>query len=198
MDLTIDALRFLHLLSVALGFGFSMALEIKMISNIHQRISQPAFEEICESHIHIENALVVLWFTGLSIALARYGHDLTSVSPKLVTKFIVISILTLNGAIIGSVVLNIMRRNVGRRLSDFPLSHRVPMFAAGAISSCSWMSALALGVFTQLKTMDGASLAMIFIPLYAAALAGGVLVAILLPSLVRMFESDMGDLRRPF
>ena len=198
MDLTIDALRYLHLLSVALGFGFSMTLEIKMLSNIHQPISRPFFEDVCESHIHIENALVVLWFSGLSIALARYGHDLSSVSPKLITKFVVISILTINGAIIGSVVLNILRRNVGRRLSDFPLSDRLPMFMAGAVSSCSWLSAMALGVFTQLRAMDGVSLATIFIPLYAAALIGGVMAAVLSPSLIRMFETDMGDLRRPY
>lgn len=183
MELATDIIRFSHFLALSVGLGLAILLDVKILSEIQQPIKKGTVRLIDFLHDVIVKALLTLWFSGGLLILYKYDADLSALSAKVYAKFFVVTILTLNGFFISRFIIPIMVRNIGTSFSEVALGPRLIMSISAAVSSCSWFSALALGVFTVLKPLDANTFQILLGSIYASAMFGGVIFALMAPSL---------------
>jgi len=169
---TIDIVRQLLLYSHILVFALAMAevlhedwrmlwatrLDIRGLESAAQRIKWLLF---------------LLWGTGIPLVGLSLGWDFSALAamPKLMTKIIVASALTLNGVLLHYVAFPLLSgRTRHRRFSAAVAS------VLGAISTVSWLYAAFVGaarLIAPKMTMD------LFLGIYATMLVGGIAVALL-------------------
>ena len=193
MDPTLltDATRAAHLLGLALGFGLAILADVLAARAVLRPLDWREVELLGRLHRMVTLGLVVLWASGLTLLWLRTGFDLGRFSPKLVTKIGIVTVLTLNAWAIGRVGLPTLVRYQGWRFGDLPLPERVQLCALGALSAASWVSALALGVFSQLRSMEWSGLTPLVAAVYLFALSLAVIGATITPVIafaVRLFE----------
>jgi uncharacterized membrane protein len=140
-----DSVRYAHLLSVAVGIGASFLADSLVLSKITQPVEQPLLDRLHYYHRIVWIALIAMWISGGAMVYIRTGFDLASFSPKLFSKLAVVSMLTLNALVIGGIAMPLVQRNVGRSLLDLPLTRKLGCAWIGAVSSTSWLIALAMG-----------------------------------------------------
>lgn len=118
--------------------------------------------------------LLVLWVSGLAVIWVDTQFDLALIlsKPKLVSKLIVVSLLTLNGVYLHHTVLPALKRSYASR----SVARRVAKVAAvaGAISSACWVFGLFLGIAKPLAAILGFSG---FMALFALTVAGALTAA---------------------
>lgn len=118
--------------------------------------------------------LFLLWGTGIPLVGLSLGWDFSTLAdmPKLMTKIIVASALTLNGVLLHYVAFPMLSgRTRHRRFSAAVAS------VLGAISTVSWLYAAFVGaarLIAPKMTMD------LFLGIYATMLLGGIAVALLI------------------
>lgn len=118
-------------------------------------------------------ALMGLFATGATIVWFDTGFDpaVMADKPKLLAKFTVVAVLTLNGLALHHLLMPMLERAAFIRVRP------VSRFAAvlGAISSVSWLFATFLGVAKPLTDVFGYQG---FMMLYITLLIGGITVAL--------------------
>lgn len=118
-------------------------------------------------------ALAALWITGLGLVALDTGFDPAAIAakPKLVTKFIVVTALTINGVLLHRFAFPMLGGAAARSVAGSAL-----IASLGAISSVSWIYAAFVG---SARLIAGIMSLEAFLALYGIGLAGGVAVAVL-------------------
>lgn len=183
MDLTFlnDAARAVHLLGLALGFGLAILADVSASRAILRPLDARDIDMLKRLHHFVSVGLLLLWASGLVLFWLRTGFEADRISPKLMTKVAVVSILTLNAMAIGRIGLPTLLRFQSWRFGDIPLPERVQLCALGTLSGACWVAALCLGVFGYFKTLDAQELTHLLALTYLAALSLALLAATITP-----------------
>ena len=144
------------------------------------RITSPDLNMLEVVHKHVWFGLALLWVSGLTLLYARTGLVISEFSPKLFAKLAVVGILTANAVLKGALAMPILRRNVDQSYFEFSFKDKTMLCLMGAISVCSWLSGLILGIFSALKFASFNLLLPIFATLYCAALVAAIAIALTL------------------
>ena len=147
-----SGLRLVHFAGIILGVGAATLLDliifrfviIKKIEETYIRII------IFSSHI-ITVGLALLWFSGLGFFLFYLFTDpIKTDNPKLVAKFVIVGVLTLNSFLVHHFVLPQVEIQIGQHLFDgLSRLHRLLLILIGTVSAISWYVPLALGIVPQ-------------------------------------------------
>ncbi len=183
MDLTLinDAARAAHLVGLALGFGTAILADFCAARSLYRPLDQRDFDMLHQYHRTVVFGLAVFWASGLVLLWLRTGFDPANFSPKLMAKLGVVSLLTVNAVLIGRIGLPTMLEWFGLRYGALPLPHRLRLAALAGMSLAGWISALALGVFSAMKTFEWATLSEIIGVIYVVGLGGALATAFAAP-----------------
>lgn len=173
-----DALRFAHLLAVAIGFGVAVETEVYIARRRRTAISPGLLSGLGHRHRVILAALAAMWVTGLALVALRTGFQLADVTPKLWAKIIVVTILSVNAVFVSEIALPILAAHRGRRIGALAPPMRRALFSVAGISAASWLVAFLLGASAILKVAP-ASVFQTALPLaYVAGILGANIVGI--------------------
>jgi len=170
-------IRDIHLIAVIFCLTLAVSADIRAAKFLFLAPSDNDIDVLKRFHHILTLSLVVLWVTGLFLTYDVTAGELANVSPKLVTKYVVILILTLNAFLIGRYAMPIMESMQLERLGDLPPGQRYIICAMSSVSFVSWISALCLGAITSLKTYPAEALLWTFGLAYLVAFALGPLLA---------------------
>ncbi|MCF2906422.1 hypothetical protein L0666_15620 [Octadecabacter sp. CECT 8868] len=140
-----DGVRYIHLLAVAIGIGASFFADFNVFRSIRSTVDQALLDMLHICHRIVWAAIVVMWASGLALIYLRTGFVLENFSPKLFTKVLVVTVLTVNALVIGLYAVPCLEQRLGKSILDMPKSLRLPMACIAGISTLSWLFALALG-----------------------------------------------------
>lgn len=144
-QLFIDAARYAHIIAVAIGFGAAFLADYHVVSRLGRPIDDNLTTTLHLCHQVIWAMVFGMWVTGLVLIYIRTGFDPANFTPKLIAKVITVSILTGNAMLISKFAVPLVEQNRGRSLMWLPLRNKLCLAGIGAISSASWMLALAMG-----------------------------------------------------
>lgn len=190
MDLTMvnDAARAVHLLGLALGFGVAIMADLSAARVLFRPLDLREIETLERYHRTVALGLALFWASGLVLLYLRTGISPENFSPKLMTKLGVVTLLTINAVLIGRIGLVTLRDWYGARFGAIPFAERTRLAALAGMSGAGWISALALGVFSKLKTVEWETLSELVGLIYVVGLGGALLAALAAPIL--MFAMD--------
>lgn len=160
----LDTVRAGHLIGLAFGLGLALCADILALTTLFRKITATDLTLLKWMHWVVYLGLGILWVSGLLILWMQTGGDPAAISPMMITKLVVTLLLTLNARMIGSTVLPVLKRNVGKRFGALPLVTRIHFGAIAALSLACWLSALALGAFTHLEQMGFSELQVYLAP----------------------------------
>ncbi len=166
-----------HILAIMFCLFLAALADSKAAKMFFEPLNPWDVETLEHYHLLLSFGLVILWATGIYLAFHATSGNLANISPKLMAKFAVVTILTTNAMMIGSFALPLMQRFEGVRLGDMPFAERSSMCVMSAISTMSWMSALALGAIGAFRQMPPEALLFIFGHVYTIAFFGGFFLA---------------------
>lgn len=186
MDLSLinDAARAAHLVGLALGFGVAIMADVVAARSLMRPLTRHEFEDLHRYHRMVGFGLALFWVSGLVLLWLRTGFQVENFSPKLTAKLAVVALLTLNAHLIGRIGLPTMLAWLGCRFGALPLVHRLRLAALAGMSGAGWISALALGVFTAMKTFEWDILSQIIGGIYILAMSGALATAVFAPVLI--------------
>ena len=184
--LILDAARAGHMVGLAAGLGLALCADLLALRSVVKPVTDADVWIMWRLHRIILVGLAILWGSGLYLLQARTGWDPAAFSPKLVTKLAIVSVLTINAIVIGFYALPQFARNRGRRFGEFEPRTRLRLSVIAGVSLSCWMSALGLGVFSQLKPMSFGSLQAVFAPVFLTGLAGAVIVGLCATAIARL------------
>ena len=186
MDLTMinDAARAVHLLGLAMGFGVAIMADLSAARLMVRPLDAREVETLHRYHRMVAIGLSLVWASGLVLLWLRTGFDPENFSPKLMAKLGIVTLLTINAIMIGRIGLEALDRWHGARFGAIPLSERGRLAALAGLSGAGWISALALGVFSKLKTVEWETLSEIIGVIYLIALIGAMAATFLSPLLI--------------
>ncbi len=183
LNLLNDAARAAHLIGLALGFGVAIMADLCASRSMFRPLQDHEFDDLHRYHRTVALGLALFWASGLVLLWLRTGFDPANFSPKLIAKLCVVSLLTVNAYLIGRIGLPTMIEWAGCRFGALPLAHRLRLAALAGMSGAGWISALALGVFSLMKTFDSDILMEVIGVIYVIGLGGAFAAAILSPVL---------------
>ncbi len=176
-NLLLDLVRVAHLFGFAIGFGSAVLLEFVIVSKLSRGLSRGDLNLVRAAHDLITLAVGVLWVTGLALVWFRTSGDLSAFSPKLITKLVVVVMLTINMMLIARLLMPALQTAPKGMVALLPTPTRIRMGAIGGLSAGCWFSALILGAATSVKPMGFETLVAIFGPLIVIPMIIGALVA---------------------
>ena len=103
-------------------------------------------------------------------------------------KLGIVTLLTVNAIMIGRIGLRTLEAWHGARFGAIPFAERARLSALAGLSGAGWISALVLGVFSQMKTMDWDTLSEIIGVIYLLGLTGALAAAVLSPVLLFLMD----------
>ena len=163
-----QALVFAHIIVFALAVGTILTEDLRVM--LSKRLDTAGLLTTAKV---IKWLLLALWLTGVPMVMMSIGTDFAALlhNPKLLTKILVVAILTLNGVLLHTVAFPILTRPTSN-----PRIAATVASVLGAISTTSWLYASFVGaaryVAPQLSLFD-------FVAMYVLAIAAAVLVAVL-------------------
>ena len=137
-----------HIFGVALGAGVAVFSAVIFTKVMYDGVVTKNEMQL----LHLASGIVAL---GLVIIVAS-GSGLFLLNPdryidstKFLSKMSIVGILIVNGTLIHLLHIRALEKKLGKYLPDIPgfITRSYFMYAGGAISMTSWMSALILGVF---------------------------------------------------
>lgn len=162
-----DGVRYVHLLAVAIGMGASFFADQMVLRRLRNPVSDGLLETLHQCHRIVWIALLGMWISGITLVYLRTGFVWENVSPKLINKGVVVTVLTLNAWAIGRVAMGHIHGSLGKSVLDLPMRVKLPLALISGVSTTSWLLALALGSSKVLAQ----SSADILVPLTLAAYA---------------------------
>lgn len=183
-----DAICFVHLLAVAVGLGASFFADFNVMRTLRTPVEQPCLDILHRCHRLVWVAMAGMWASGLVLVYLRTGFIWDSFSPKLISKIVVVCILTFNAWAIGVMAMRRIENWTGQSLLGMPMRVKLPMAIIAGVSTTSWLLALALGSSAVLAQ----SSASLLVPLIYGAYGLGVTLAICAVAALRFNpESDL-------
>lgn len=141
----VEVARLMHLFAIALGLGTIATTTLTTL----RRMDLPVTQEFCHAAQSAQTiilpSLILAWFTGLTLIWLDIGFSLSSLTPAMLAKLIVVVNLTVTTIAIRRHVLPALERNIGRTLMESWLSEKFAMGVCTAFSLAGWLSALLLG-----------------------------------------------------
>jgi len=153
-----DAIRFAHLLCVAIGLGASFFADVYIVRALPNPVSRPLLDILHRCHLIVWAGLIGMWVTGAVLIYLRTEFIWENFSPKLITKGVVVTVLTLNAWIIGTIAMRRVEAALGTSLFALPIRVKLPMGVIAGVSTTSWLLALALGSSSVLAQSSAALL----------------------------------------
>ncbi|MEM6620187.1 MAG: hypothetical protein AAF631_12935 [Pseudomonadota bacterium] len=175
MDTTLiyDLIRYGHLLVVAAAMGAAFYADWTVLRSLNRPISFQLIEGLSIQHKFVARLFVGVWVTGAVYIWWKTGLTAQEMSPKIITKVGTVTILSLNAFAIGGIALPLMRRNMGMTFLDLNLRNKLTLALAAAVSTTSWLLALALGT-SEWLTQGGWA---VLTPLLMLTYSAGILAA---------------------
>ncbi len=180
-NLLLDAIRLVHLVCLALGIGVAALLEIMLLRDPFAVLGRAQLGMIAAGHRLVRFALAGLWVSGLGLFVMRNGLSVEAFTPKLMAKFCVVALLTLNMFAIDALLMRRLAWAEGRTILDLPFLERTAIGAVIGISAGCWGSAMLLGTISAFRVMEGHMLFNIF----GTIILGAALVAATLAACLR-------------
>ncbi len=171
VQIFIDVARYAHILAVAVGFGAAFLTDLHVLSRLGNPIDQGFITALHAFHTVIWRSVFAMWITGLIMIYIRTGFEPANFSPKLIAKLLTVGILTINAQVIAKVVMPLIEDNRGQSLMWLPLGSKLWLAAIGAVSTSSWMMALAMGSSKVLAAGGWVTFAICIPIVYFGALA---------------------------
>lgn len=168
----IDAVRYGHLLCVAIGLGAAFLADIQVMQRLNRPVTRALLSQLALYHKLVWAGLIGMWITGLALIYIRTGFVLTEFSPKLFSKLGIVSVLTLNAMLIGRVAMPMLKEAYGQAPNDLPLPRKIVGGWVASLSSVSWLMALALGGSKVLAVSDWMTFAWMLPGAYLLGLVG--------------------------
>jgi hypothetical protein len=159
-----DILAVGHMLSFAVGIGTAVFLETMIMPQFLTRIDRQNLRILHKAHNLIGASLAALWISGAAILLLKLFWMDGSVTPKLAAKFAVVTLLTVNMKLIGSLVVPALEALEGRSIARLSDSQLKTFGAIGGMSAAGWLCALALGGISYFKPLPWHELVWFFLP----------------------------------
>jgi|GEM_PF-1455221 len=179
-DFLVDMARFTHFIGLALGIGAGSFADFSLMRKLDKQITPCDLGNLDVVHRLVWTGLVLLWVSGIGLLYVRTGFNLEMFTPKLIAKFLVVSILTVNAMLLGALAMPILRANTDKTFLSFTLEDKAQLCLLAALSIASWMSGLILGIFSALRPANFEIIIPIISSIYAVALFGAVAATVLL------------------
>lgn len=173
-----DAIRLVHLAGVALGLGTVASVALSLPHMVEKGLDRYILAFVRRSHVLIAAAIGILWASGLALIGIRTGFDPAAFSPKLVSKLVVVTILTADAVLMGLVVSPVLNRYSGQTLKALSVQERLLLANCAALSGASWLYALMLGASSILKTAQTSMLLAAGLAIYGSAYALAMVFAL--------------------
>lgn len=186
----IDLIRCAHLLFLVLGMGPALYYDLRSLHRIRQPVSQNDLDELRRIHSIVSIACVGLWLSGAALIWVRTQFDISEFSPKLWSKTIVVSTLTVNAIVLSIVVIPALEGIKGSRVVAIPLGRLVGMNLCAGVSLSCWMLALLLGSSSVLRTAGWDLLLPVLLGVSAACICGVMAVVLWMRSVVHGNVAD--------
>ena len=184
--LALDIARLVHLIGLAMGFGLALWADVSALKCFFKPVTDADIRMMHRLHNTIMAGVLVLWASGLFLLYVRTGFDPANFSTKLMLKLAVVILLTVNGCFIAYFAIPHYAIHEGYRFGDIRFATRLKLGVIAGLSLCCWISALTLGVFTQLRPMDALGLQQIFVPIFAVGIGGVLSFTIIVPLFVAL------------
>ncbi|MEP1442570.1 MAG: hypothetical protein ABJK39_06130 [Hyphomicrobiales bacterium] len=141
-------LKIMHLIGLTAGLGGALYSDFLMVANgVLKRLEQQTLIEVKRLSKFVTYGLLLLWVSGAALA-----YEISLTKPEFLTnekfwaKMVIVVVLTLNGVFVHYVVLNEVKRSIGKRLLiDSSIPMLVVLAVSGSVSFVSWMVPFILG-----------------------------------------------------
>lgn len=180
LQILVDFARYAHVIAVAAGFGAAFLADFHMLSRLGRRVDDELMSTLHVCHKVVTAALVMMWVTGLVMVGIRTNFVIADFSPKLFSKLITVTILTANAVLIARYAMPLIEESRSRNIMWLPLATKMRLAVIGAVSTTSWMVAMAMGIIKALATSGWLTFIVLFPVTYGLSIAGAVTVMYLL------------------
>ena len=175
-NLVTDILVALHLISLAVGMGTVIYLDLRTLSRITTPTTQSNIDEIHRIHRYVTSALIGLWLSGIALLYMRTGFQIAAFSPKLWIKLAIVTLLTANAVMIHRYALPTLNKTRNKPILSLPKTQCCFLVFLGAVSAFCWLSGLALGSSTALQSQKWGLLLPTFLSGFVVMTLGAMLM----------------------
>jgi len=194
-----DTVTVVHLVAMAVALGSVLTHDFMVLRHARRPVMHELIRSLHNVHRLIAWTLLALWISGVALIGFKTGFVWSEFSPKLITKVLTVSVLTVTAFVMGRVGLPLMEESVGMPLLSIPFKRKLALAACGGMSFGGWMTAVTLGGAAFLKTAAMGPVLSLAVVMQMGSLAAALTVAvaghvfvltIVLNHLVRMAEYD--------
>lgn len=140
-----NSLVFIHLISMAVAVAKVLEYDLRFLRQLHLAPSPAMLQSLQQTKQLASWCLALLWASGLALVLLGALESPNYLqNEKLWCKFIVVSLLTLNGLLMHHFAFPLLQS--GRPFLALPARHSFALTLAANISSVSWLYAAFLGI----------------------------------------------------
>lgn len=168
-----------HVMALTLGLGAALIADMTVARRaLFRSISTDTVETIKFLGQIVTAGLVLIWVTGIALVaeMTLSGGTLLT-NPKFWAKVVIVEVLTINAVAVHSIVMPMLKAQVGRRLFDgTSVVERVAMGLIGAISLTSWIFPVFLGSARELNHIVPLSGILAIYGICLAAVASGAII----------------------
>ena len=145
----------LHILGVAFGLGIATGMDLLLAKHIitKRTLTESRYNVLEQLSRIVTWGLILLWISGIGF-LWKYQQISPEklLNPKIWSKLMIVSILTINGIFIHHYLLPKLKRCIGTRVDHVCDDKEMAMiFSSGAISMVSWYIPFIYGTVPQLN-----------------------------------------------
>ena len=145
----------LHILGVAFGLGIATGMDLLLAKNIltKRTLTESRYNVLDQLSRIVAWGLVLLWLSGIGFLLTyQQVSPEKLLNPKIWSKLMIVTILTVNGIFIHHYLLPKLKRCINKRV-DLVCSYKemAMIFSSGAISMVSWYIPFIYGTVPQLN-----------------------------------------------
>jgi hypothetical protein len=176
----VDVVRFSHVLAVAVGLGAAFLADFHSLRRLGRPVDDDLLVTLHSCHQLVWAALIAMWGTGLGLVYIRTGFHFADFSPKLCSKLVTVTALTLNALWIGRFVIPVIENQRDSSIMWLPLRKKLSLAVAAAISTTSWLLALAMGISKVLAQSDWLTFVVTLPVAYAVCIGTALAVMYLL------------------
>ena len=150
----ISVLKFLHVAGLIAGFGSAIYCDLVIIKNgVFKKITSELIETVETFSRAVIGGLTVLWLSGagLFVVIIEDNPGFWE-NDKFWAKVVIVSVLTVNGALVHGIVINALRNRVGQKLFQGQgAKFTCGMLLVGAVSFTSWSLPMLFGLAPELS-----------------------------------------------
>ncbi len=184
-----SAITFLHLAGLALGVGGAWILDSFILKHLKTSITRDQYQVIEFVSKIVLTGLVILWVSGLLFVAYYYVFTPEFLNnQKVWAKAFIVTVLTINGLFVHSMVLPKLKQAIGHTLiGSLSSKETKKMVFVGTVSFLSWLFPIVLGVA---KTLNFSVPAIDIVAFYLVTLALALFVMNLMTGeIIRRFST---------